>query len=84
MGEGASDIEGRIMPEPVSQGYPAAEGTLYVFFTTEIFYVVNLQKKPLVRPMPKAHASIASCYVNLQEKKKPLPLSSTLHRFKYF
>jgi hypothetical protein len=26
----------------------------------------------------------ASCYVNLQEKKKTLPLSGTLHRFMYF
>ena len=25
-----------------------------------------------------------TCYVNLQEKKKTLPLSSTLHRLKYF
>jgi hypothetical protein len=25
-----------------------------------------------------------ACYVNLQEKKKTLPLSGTLHRFMYF
>jgi len=38
MGEGASDIEGRIMPEPVSQGYPAAEGTLYVYFLLQKYF----------------------------------------------
>ena len=27
---------------------------------------------------------VPTCYVNLQEKKKTLPLGSTLHRLKYF
>jgi len=35
-------------------------------------------------PLVLAQSDFTSCYVNLQEKKKTLPLSGTLHRSMYF
>jgi len=49
------------MPYPAPQEYLSAEEVLFkYFFTTEIFFIVDWQKKPLVSPMMQAPTSISS------------------------